>query len=295
MKRIVFISLLTAAAAGLTSCKKDSSGDAKGGGKSISISGSNTMAQVATAWAEKFHEDTGIKPDVAGGGSSIGITALTAGQIDICTSSRSMKDPEKATIKEKRGKEVKEFVVGIDALAVFVHPDNPIKEITVDQLKQIYVEGGSITTWEQVSPGGLTGNIEALGRENTSGTYEFIHDVVLGKNAAGDKNKFRTTVAPQSSSQAIIDNLATIKTSIGYDGMAFNSPKVKQVAVSKKTGDPAVMPGADDARSGKYPLARKLYLYTVGEPEGSVKAFIDFALSTEGQKLLSEIGYVSLK
>jgi phosphate transport system substrate-binding protein len=118
---------------------------------------------------------------------------------------------------------------------------------------------------------------------------------VLGKNAAGDKNKFRTTVAPQSSSQAIIDNLANIKASIGYDGMAFSSSKVKQVAVSKKTGEPAVMPGVDDARSGKYPLARPLYLYTVGEPEGAVKGFIDFALSPEGQKLLSEVGYVSLK
>lgn len=293
MKRFIFTAALAALSIGITACNKDSGG--KGGGKSISISGSNTMAQVATAWAEKFHEDTGVKPSVAGGGSSIGIKALEEGGIDICTSSRSMKDPEKATIKEKRGKEVKEFVVGYDALAVFVNPANPLKEISVEQLKEIYVEGGSISTWEQVGPGGLTGKIEALGRESTSGTYEFIHDVVLGKNAAGEKNKFRTTVAPQSSSQAIIDNLATIKNAIGYDGMAFTSSKVKQVAVSKKTGEPSVMPGADDARSGKYPLARKLYLYTVGEPEGSVKAFIDFALSAEGQKLLSEIGYVSLK
>lgn len=298
MKRIVFISLLSAAAAGLTSCGGDSSStSASGGGdkKSIKISGSNTMAQVATEWAEQFHEDTGIMPSVAGGGSSIGIKALEEGQIDVCTSSRSMKDPEKAAIKAKLGKEVKEFVVGFDALAVFVHPENPIKEISMEQLKEIYVEGGAIATWEQVGPGGMTGKIEALGRENTSGTYEFIHDVVLGKNAAGEKNKFRTTVAPQSSSQAIIDNLANIKASIGYDGMAFSSPKVKQVAVSKKTGEPAVMPGVDDARSGKYPLARKLYLYTAGEPEGAVKQFIDFALSDAGQKLLSGVGYVSLK
>src|SRR5688572_13900484 len=285
MKRIVLTAALAILAAGFYSCKKDDKG-------AIKVSGSNTMAQVGTAWAENF---TGGKVSVAGGGSGIGITELTEGRIDVCTSSRPMKDAEKQKLKEKQGKDPVEFVVGYDALAIFVHPENPIKEISMEQLKEIYVEGGSITTWEQVSPVGLTGKIEALGRENTSGTYEFIHDEVLGKNAAGEKNRFRTTVAPQSSSQAIIDNLSSIKNAIGYDGMAFKTDKVKWIAVSKKTGEPAVMPGVDDARSGKYPLARKLYLYTVGEPEGVVKAFIDFALSEEGQKLLSETGYVSLK
>lgn len=290
MKRISLTAALAFISIGITACKKDDANEKVGGDKkSLKVSGSNTMAQVAESWAQQFVEDTGIKVSVSGGGSGIGITALTDGQIDICTSSRSLKDKEKADIKAKHGKDAVEFVVGYDALAVFVHPDNPIKEISVDQLKQIYVEGGSITSWEQASSNGLTGGIEVLGRESTSGTYEFIHDVVLSKA------KFRTTVAPQSSSQAIIDNLANIKNSIGYDGMAFNSNKVKQVAVSKKTGDPAVMPGADDARSGKYPLARNLYLYTIGQPEGSVKAFIDFALSVDGQKLLSETGYVSLK
>lgn len=277
----------------MTSCS-DKSGQSGGGDKkSIKISGSNTMAQVGTAWAENF---TSAKVSVAGGGSGIGINELTEGRIDICTSSRPMKDEEKKKIKDKFGKDVSEFIVGIDALAVFVNPGNPIKEISVEQLKEIYVNDGSITTWEQVSPGGLTGKIEVLGRENTSGTYEFIHDAVLGKDKDGNKNKFRTTVAPQSSSQAIIDNLANMKGSIGYDGMAFNDPKkVKWIAVSKKTGEPAVMPNADDARKGVYPLARKLYLYTVGAPEGQVKEFIDFAMSDAGQKLLAETGYVTLK
>lgn len=289
MKRTAFLSLITAAATvSLCSC-------GGGGGeekKTIKVSGSNTMAQVAAAWAENF---TGGKVSVAGGGSGIGINELTEGRIDICTSSRPMKDEEKAKIKAKQGKDPVEFVVGYDALAIFVNPENPLAQISMEQLKEIYVENGAITTWEQVGPGGLTGNIEALGRENTSGTYEFIHDVVLGKNAAGEKNKFRTTVAAQSSSTAIINNLATMKNAIGYDGMAFKTDKVKWVPVSKKTGEPAVMPGVDDARSGKYPLARKLYLYTVGEPAGAVKEFIDFAKSADGQKLLSKTGYVSLQ
>jgi phosphate transport system substrate-binding protein len=284
MKKIFVLPFLTALAFGFTSC------GSKDGAKatvSIKVSGSNTMAQVGTAWAEAF---SGAKVSVAGGGSGIGISELTEGRIDICTSSRPMKPEEKAKIKEKQGKEPVEFVVGYDALAVFINPGNPLKEISMDQLKDIYWAGGSTTTWEQVGPGGLTGPITVLGRENTSGTYEFIHDAVVGKN-----EKFRGNISSQSSSQSIIDNIATVKSAIGYDGMAFKTAKVNWLAVSKKTGEPAVMPAADDARSGKYPLARKLYLYTIGEPTGAIKDFIDFALSAAGQKLLADTGYVSLK
>lgn len=303
MKRIIFLSILAAAAAGLSACKKNEEGGSGGGGgvksggmPSIKVSGSNTMAQVGTAWAQALNEAGKVKASVAGGGSGIGINDLTAGRIDICTSSRPLKPEEKAKIKEKQGKDPVEFVVGYDALAIFVNRQNPSKDISIEQLKEIYADGGNITTWEQLGPGGLTGNIEVLGRENTSGTYEYFHDEVVGKDAAGNKRKFRTTVAAQSSSQAIIDTIATVKNAIAYDGMAFNDPtKVKWLAVSKKTGDPAVLPGVDDARSGKYPLARKLFLYTVGEPTGAAKQFVDFALSAEGQKLLAETGYVSLK
>ncbi len=289
MKQFFTLPLLAAFAVGLTSCGSKDNSKASA---SIKVSGSNTMAQVSTAWAENF---AGAKVSVGGGGSGIGIGELTEGRIDICTSSRPMKPDEKAKIKEKQGKEPVEFVVGYDALAIFVNPGNPINEISVEQLKEIYREGGSITTWEQVGPGGLTGEISVLGRENTSGTYEFIHDGVVGKNAAGEKEKFRGNISAQSSSQSIIDNLATVKSALGYDGMAFKNDKVKWLAVSKKTGEPAVLPDVNDARSGKYPLARKLYLYTVGEPTGATKEFIDFALSEAGQKLLAGTGYVSLK
>jgi phosphate transport system substrate-binding protein len=283
MKRIVFLSLLTAAATGLTSCGGK-------GKKTVKVSGSNTMVQVGQSWAQTFVDKTGIKVSVSGGGSGIGIKGLIDGQIDICTSSRTMKDEEKADVKAKHGKDAVEHIVGIDALAVFVNKDNPATQISVEQLKEVYLDGGSISTWEQLGPGGITGPIEVLGRESTSGTYEFIHDMVL------KKAKFRSTVAAQSSSQAIIDNLANIKGSIAYDGMAFNdASKVKWLSVSAKTGEPGVLPNADDARSGKYPLARKLYLYTIGEPEGEVKQFIDFAKSAEGQALLAKTGYVALQ
>ena len=289
MKQIFTLPLMAALAMGFTSCGSKDSNKAT---PTLKVSGSNTMAQVSTAWAEAF---AGAKVSVAGGGSGIGIGELTEGRIDICTSSRPMKAEEKAKIKEKQGKDPVEFVVGYDALAVFVNPANPVSEISMEQLKEIYREDGTVTNWEQVGAGGLTGPITVLGREITSGTYEFIHDAGVGKTAAGEKTKFRGNISSQSSSQSIIDNLATVKSAIGYDGMAFNSDKVKWLAISKKTGEPAVLPATDDARSGKYPLARKLYLYTVGEPTGATKEFIDFALSDAGQKLLADTGYVSLK
>lgn len=269
----------------LTACTKSTTRP------SLKVSGSNTMAQVATSWAENF---TKANVSVAGGGSGIGIGELIEGRIDICTSSRPMKEDEKKKLKDKHGKDVVEHVVGWDALAIFTNPSNPLAQISMEQLHEIYSEGGTIETWEQIAPGGLTGKIEVLGRENTSGTYEYIHDTVVGKDAAGNKLKFKGNISAQSSSQAIIDTLATVKSSIGYDGMAFKNDKVKWLSVSKKTGETAVMPSVEDARSGKYPLARKLYLYTIGEPAGAVKEFIDFAKSHEGQKLLAETGYVSL-
>ncbi len=279
------LALLTLSSVALSSCGKSDK-------PTLKISGSNTMAQVATSWAENFPK---AKVSVAGGGSGIGIGELIEGRIDICTSSRPMKDEEKKKVKDKQGKDPVEFVVGWDALAIFVNPNNPISQISIEQLHEIYSEDGKTTTWEQVGPGGLTGTIEVLGRENTSGTYEYFHDAVVGKDAAGNKLKFKGNISAQSSSQAIIDNLATVKTAVGYDGMAFKSDKVKWLAVSKKTGEAGVLPSVDDARAGKYPLARKLYLYTLGEPTGVVKEFIDFAMSDQGQKLLSETGYVSLR
>jgi phosphate transport system substrate-binding protein len=292
MKKIFTLPLMAALAFGLASCGGSKEAAKSGTTPSIKVSGSNTMAQVSTAWAEAF---TGAKVSVAGGGSGIGVGELTEGRIDICASSRPMKPDELAKVKEKQGKTPVEFVVGYDALAIFVNPANPIKEISVEQLTQIYAENGNITAWEQVGPGGLTGPMTVLGRENTSGTYEYFHDAIVGKNAAGEKQKFRSNISAQSSSQSIIDNIATVKSAIGYDGMAFKTAKVNWLAISQKAGEPAVLPNADDARSGKYPIARKLYLYTIGEPTGAIKEFIDFALSDAGQKLLAETGYVSLK
>lgn len=257
----------------------------------IKMSGSNTMAPIGAAWAEAYNKASIV---TSGGGSGIGIKQLMDGSIDICNSSRPLKQSEIDAIKAKHGKDVKEYHVGYDALAVFVHPDNPLQEISVEQLTQIYGDGGPITAWDQIAPGGLTGPIEVLGRESTSGTYEYFQEAVCGKDDAGRPKPYRQGISAMSSSQAIIDTLATTKTAMGYDGMAFKTDKVKWLKMSAKKGDPAVEPSVDDARSGKYPLARKLFIYTVGEPAPHVREFIDWILSPEGQKGVADTGAVTV-
>ncbi len=290
-------SLLTlpmlALALGLVSCGKSGSGTAK---VSIRTAGSTTLQPVVAAWSEAYAAvNKGASVSVSAGGSGVGINELIEGRIDVANSSRQMKPEEKEKVKAKHGKDVYEVAVGYDALAIYTHKDNPIKEISIEQLKTIFAKGATATKWDQVAPGGLTDEIRVLGRESNSGTAEYFKEAVCGKGPDGKYIEFREGIAEMNSSQAVIDTLATTKNAIAYDGMAFKTDKVHWLAVSKKTGEPSVVPGADDARSGKYPLARKLYMYTIGEPTGEVKKFIDWTLSAEGQAILAKTGCVSLK
>ena len=271
---LLSVSLL---ALSLPSCKKDS------GKATLKMAGSTTLAPLATVWAEAYRK---VNPDlsisVSAGGSGGGITELTEGRIDICNSSRPMKDEEKKKIKDKYQKDAVETAVAYDALAVYVGKNNPLSEISIEQLKEIYMENSPIKTWDQVAPGGLTTEIKVLGRESNSGTGEYFMEATVGKG-----NKARAGIAEMNSSQAVIDTLKTTANAIAYDGIAFKTDDVKVLSLAKKKGEPAVAPSADDARSGKYPLARKLYFYTVGEPTGAAKAFIDWVTSAEGQAIVN--------
>jgi phosphate transport system substrate-binding protein len=269
-----------------TSCgKKEAGTGGSSSSQAITASGSSTLQPIVSAWAEAY-EGT-VK--VAGGGTGVGIEDLIAGRSQICNASRAMKPEEKEKLKASTGKEAKEFVVGIDALAIFVHKDNPVNEISVAEVAEIFKKDATVTKWEQLA-GGAGGEIIPFGREKTSGTYEYFQEATVGK-----KGEFAANVSPQSSSSAIIGQITSIKSAIGYDGMAFKTDGVKWLKLSKAKGEPAVEPNADDARNKKYPLARPLFLYTAGEPEGETKKFIDFALSDEGQKILAKAGAVSLR
>ena len=298
MKNIITLAFATIAAASLmlTGCEKK--GDNAGSGEKkgeIRAKGSDTMIQIATAWAEAYRK---VKPNVMinanGGGSGTGIAALQNGTADLCNSSREIKNEEAEKIKAATGKDVKEFIVAYDALAVYSNKKNPVTEISIEELREIWAEGGTIENWEQINPA-FTGKIVLIGRQNSSGTYDYFREHICGKTADKKQREFRQGVSELVGSSEVVENVVKTASAIGYSGMGYKRPDVNWLKISPKKGEPGVEPGVDSARSGKYPIARKLYIYTVGEPSGEAKAFIDWVLGPEGQKLVSAEGFVPLK
>jgi phosphate transport system substrate-binding protein len=285
-------------------CGKQESGATSGGsstpapaaGKTVEIrmKGSDTMIQLATAWAEAYRK---VKPNVFvnanGGGSGTGIAALQNNNTDICNASRDIKKEEAEKVKAATGKEVKEFVVAYDALGVYAHPSNPINDISIEDLREIWAEGGTLENWEQVNPA-FKGKIVLFGRQNNSGTYDYFREHICGKKD-GKQREFRGGISELNGSAEVVENVAKTSTGIGYSGMGYKTPAVKWLHVSGKKGETGVEPGVEAARSGKYPISRKLFLYTAGDPSPEIKAFIDWILGPDGQKIVEKEGFVSLK
>jgi phosphate transport system substrate-binding protein len=260
----------------------------------IRVKGSDTMIQLATAWAEAYHK---VKPSVQvdpnGGGTGTGFAALQNNTCDICDASREIKKDEAEKTKSVTGKEAKEFVVAYDALAVYTNPRNPIKEISVPELREIWAEAGTITSWDQVNPKGK-GKIVLFGRQNNSGTYDYFREHICGK-LDGKQREFRPGISEMNGSSEVVENVAKTPLGMGYSGMGYKIDKVNWLKVSPKKGEPGVEPGIEVARNGKYPIARKLYLYTAGEPTGDLKEYIEWILSPAGQKIVEQEGFVPLK
>jgi len=248
--------------------------------ESIDIRGSDTVLPLAQAEAEAFMAQNPDKDiSVTGGGSGVGIAALLEGEIDIADASREMKDSEREAAAEK-GIEPVEHVVAYDGISVIVHPDNPLDELTYEQLNQIY--GGEISNWADV--GGEDMDIAVISRDSTSGTYEYFKEEILG-----DEGEYRADKITQGSNGAIVSEVAQNPKAIGYIGVAYLADSVK--AVSVDAGDGAQYPSKENIEGGVYPLARPLLMYTNGEPTGLAKEFIDFIGSEEGQEIVLEVGY----
>ncbi len=254
----------------------------------IQVKGSDTMVNVAQAWAEEYkvvapHVDV----EVSGGGSGVGIAALERGTIDVANSSRNIKAEEAEQVKRNTGKDPMEFVVGFDALAVYVSKDNPIEEITLEQLAQVFAEDGPITKWSQL---GITiaGNDEIVrvSRQSSSGTYEFFREHVLGKK------DFKLGSRDMNGSKEVVELVGTTATAIGYSGMGYATPAVKMLRLVPAAGAPGVAPSVANTLDKSYPLARSLHVYTLGTPEGEIKRYIEWMLSAAGQRILEENGYV---
>jgi phosphate transport system substrate-binding protein len=281
-----------------TGCNKPSGGSSETKSKKtteIRAKGSDTMIQLATAWAETYRKvNPNVMVNANGGGSGTGIAALQNGTTDLCNASREIKPEERAKVKQVTGKDVQEYVVAIDALAVYSHPSNPVKDISIEELREIWAEGGSINSWEQINPA-MTGKITLFGRQNNSGTYDYFREHICGKTADKKQREFRAGISELNGSSEVVENVAKTTTALGYSGMGYKTPNVNWLHVSNKKGEPAVEPGADAARTGHYPISRKLYIYTAGEATGETKAFIDWVLSDDGQKVVAKEGFVPLK
>ncbi len=287
--RIGLIAVMCAACL-LMSCGKKSSHIQKKKIATIQVKGSDTMVNVAQAWAEEYKRvNPDVEIEVSGGGSGVGIAALEKGTVDIANASRNMKKEEYELARKNTGKEPKEFIVGYDALAIYVHKDNPIEQISIEQLDRIFAEGGTITKWSQLGvkiPGAVDDNIVRVSRQSSSGTYEFFREHVLSKK------DFKLGSRDMNGSKEVVELISATKTAIGYSGMGYATSGVKMLKVAVKPNDIAYPPTVETTLAKKYPIARSLQMYTLGEPEGAVKQYIDWVLSDAGQKILQESGYV---
>ena len=264
-------------------------GSAARAGEPLQIQGSDTMVNLAQAWAEAYtHAHKSANLEVGGGGSGVGIAALINGTISIATSSRDMKPDEKTKAKAHSGKDTKEFTVAYDCLAIYVHKDNPLNEISIEQLDKIFAEGGNLTKWSDLGvtvPGCDTAEIIRVSRQSSSGTYEFFREHVL------NKKDFKLGSRDMNGSKEVVELVGSTPCAIGYSGMGYATEHVKKLKVASKGGQP-VAPTVETAQNKTYPIARPLYLYTLGDPEGEAKEFIGWTLSDAGQKIVEETGYV---
>lgn len=248
------------------------------------IKGSDTVLPVAQQTAEQFmkqHPDGRVT--VTGGGTGVGISALMDNTTDIAMASRPIKFSEKMKIKEA-GEEVEEVIVAYDALAVVVHPSNPVKQLTRKQLEDIF--RGKITNWKQV--GGEDQKIVVYSRETSSGTYEFFKESVL-------KNKnYMAGSLSMPATGAIIQSVSQTKGAIGYVGLAYVSPRIKTLSVSYDDTHYAT-PSVENATNKSYPIVRPLYYYYNVKNKDQVDPLLQFILSPQGQDIIKKSGYIPVK
>jgi len=276
-----------------TSCRSGDESDGDSGrSRAIQNKGSDTIVNIALAWAEAYREvDPSVSIAVTGGGSGTGIASLINGTVDIANASRSMKEGE---IEDARsnGIEPVEHVIAIDALAVIVNIDNPVSELSIDQLADIFT--GRITSWSEV--GGNDARIILVSRETNSGTHVYFLEEVVRRGEKDNSDIFAPQTLLMPSSVGITSEVRRNPNAIGYDGLGYVDPlheKVLSVAVNSDS--PYVAPSAMTAKEGTYPLSRDLYMYTAGEPDGAIAEYLSWILSPSGQKIVEDLGFVPLE
>jgi len=278
---VLSVLIVTAAAISLSGCGAPGSA---GSANVVTVKGSDTMVILCQRWAESYMRlQPSARIQVTGGGSGTGIAALINGGTDICQASRPMNEKEKAQVRARHGQDVNEIPVALDGVAVYVHQSSHITELSEPQVKGIYT--GTITSWRDL--GGSDQRIVAYSRENNSGTYVFFKEHVLGKE------DFARNVQTLPGTAAVVNAVSKDPASIGYGGIAY-AKDIRAVPIRRSASDKPVGPSLESVQNGTYPLSRNLYFYTVGEPQGQERKFIDWVLSAEGQRLCETVGYYPL-
>lgn len=249
----------------------------------ITIKGSDTLVRLGQRWAEEYmKKHPGVVVQVSGGGTGTGIAALLNGSTDICEASRDMEKKEYA-MAEQKGIKPTRYAVALDGIAIFVHKDNPIKSLTLAQLKDIYT--GKVTNWKEL--GGPDKRIVIYSRENNSGTYAFFKEHVM------QKRDFAPEVQTLPGTASVVNTVGKDLYGIGYGGIAWES-NVRHLAVKIDDVSPAIEPTMETIINGSYPISRELYWFFNGVPTGEAKALLNWALSEEGQKVAESVDYIPL-
>jgi phosphate transport system substrate-binding protein len=294
MKRVFLVVLLVTVLAVLAGCappdQSQPAADPTLQTAVIQNKGSDTMVNLALAWAEAYQEiNPQVRISVTGGGTGTGIAALINGTVDLANASREIKAEEmKAALAN--GSEPVEFIAARDAIAVIVNLHNPVSELTLQQVADIY--SGKINNWSEV--GGEDRPIVRLSRETNSGTHVYFLEEVLRMGIAGDKTLFSTDTLLLPSSEGIIVEVRDNPNAIGYDGLGYVVPEVKVIALGRSAHEPYILPSAATVAQGSYPISRDLYIYTVGQPTGATLSYLQWILSTDGQNIVIALGFVPI-
>ena len=293
MNRFILLAIAILAIVFSASCGPASSAETASDSSAgyIENKGSDTIVNLALAWAERYqaaHPE--VRISVTGGGSGTGIASLINGTVDIANASRKIKEEEVADAKSN-GIEPVEHIIARDAIAVIVNPKNPVNQLTLKQISDIY--SGEIGNWSEV--GGEDRPIVRLSRETNSGTHVYFLETVLRLGSSEDKTLFSMDTLLLPSSEGIIAEVRQNPNAIGYDGLGYVPKDLKMIAIAEEAGGAYVLPSIPTVNDKTYPIARDLYMYTDGEPTGIVKEYLDWILAPEAQEIVAELGFVPAK
>ena len=248
------------------------------------------MVNLALAWAEQYQQvQPGVSLSVSGGGSGTGIASLINGTTDLANASRKIKDEEFAQA-ESNGTKPIEFVVARDAIAVIVNKTNPIDQLSLEQISDIY--SGKYNNWSEL--GGDDRPIVRVSRETNSGTHVYFLEEVLRLGQKDNKTLFSPDTLLLLSSQGITSEVRDNPNAIGYDGLGYVTPEVKVIGVARENQGPYIMPSADSVNQGVYPIARDLYIYSAGQPGDVIREYLDWIMSEGGQQIVIDNGFVPI-